>query len=178
MTLVGLAFLSLLPTPAQAGECYALEGFPNDYCFGENDGAACKNELTQDLNCNGIEVSEEEPVDLSDPICMANVDDDGNPYPNADYYIDYASFGCRYFVGDMDADGDGLGGGTITIMDANDLTELSIQLACDSCPDIPNNTQYDTDCDGVADECDNCIEQIQVYFANSDGDSWGDCCDN
>ena len=42
-------------------------------------GPPCKNELTQDLNCNGIEVGDEEPVDLSDPLCLSTTDSAGNP---------------------------------------------------------------------------------------------------
>ncbi len=165
--------------PAQAGECYQYAAIVMaDMCMGTNPGEACKNLLAQDLNCNGIEFSDEVAVDLSDPLCAANVDEYGVPYASADYYVDYASFGCAYFVGEMDTDGDGLGAGSITIMDEYGLPELSIQLACDSCPEDFDNTQYDTDCDGVADVCDNCPTQIQVYFTNSDGDTLGDCCDN
>ena len=58
----------------------------------------CTNDLTQDLNCNGIEVMNEEAVDLSDPLCLSNVDEDGVPYANADYYVEYQAFGCLYNV--------------------------------------------------------------------------------
>ena len=52
----------------------------------------CVNDLEQDLNCNFIDVSEESDVDLSDATCASTVDDEGNPFPNADYYYDYTSF--------------------------------------------------------------------------------------
>ena len=55
----------------------------------------CINELDQDLNCNYIDVSLEEDIDLSDATCLATVDDEGNPYPNADYYYDYT--GINYY---------------------------------------------------------------------------------
>ena len=58
----------------------------------------CTNDLEQDLNCNFIDVSDELAVDLDDATCAANLDGDGDPYPNADYYYDYTSFGCDYPV--------------------------------------------------------------------------------
>ena len=45
----------------------------------------CYSDINQDLNCNGIDVADENPVDLSDPICQNNTDTNGIPYPNADY---------------------------------------------------------------------------------------------
>jgi hypothetical protein len=40
--------------------------------------------FVQDLNCNGVDVTQEVPVDLTDEECLANVNDGGYPYPNAD----------------------------------------------------------------------------------------------
>ena len=62
----------------------------------------------QDLNCNGIPESEEVLVDLGEVHCQFHTDSDGVPWPNADYYVNYADFGCRFPVEpDMyDADGD------------------------------------------------------------------------
>ena len=57
------------------------------------DDEGCYNRLTQDVNCNVIDETDEVPVDLEDPMCVANVDAAGNPYPNADYYVEY--FGVR-----------------------------------------------------------------------------------
>ena len=34
----------------------------------------CYSDINQDLNCNGIDVVDENPVDISDPLCAANVD--------------------------------------------------------------------------------------------------------
>ena len=39
----------------------------------------CYSDINQDLNCNGIDVADENPVDLSDPLCAANVDPFGIP---------------------------------------------------------------------------------------------------
>ena len=64
----------------------------------------CSHTGEQDLNCNGVVVSEEAPVDPTDPLCAANTDADGVPYPNADYYYDYGSYGCRLPVVSLDAD--------------------------------------------------------------------------
>ena len=110
----------------------------------------CENDLSQDLNCNGIEAVDEEAVDLSDPLCLSTTDSEGNPLPNADYYAEYKSFGCLYPMY-MDLDGDGVldprdldGDGLIG---ANGLythlisTEggLTITLNCDNCEGIPNS---------------------------------------
>ena len=54
-----------------------------------------KNDLSQDYNCNGVEVISEEAIDLNDPLCLSQTDANGAPWPNADYYIGYQSFGCR-----------------------------------------------------------------------------------
>ena len=64
--LAGLA-LGLASAPVHAQECY--------------------NRLTQDLNCNAVDATDEVAVDLEDPTCAGNVDEDGNPYPNADFYV-------------------------------------------------------------------------------------------
>ena len=66
---------------------------------------ACQSDLSQDYNCNGIEAVDEEAIDLSDPLCQSQTDSDGNPWPNADYYVEYKSFGCLYPVADYDTDG-------------------------------------------------------------------------
>ena len=69
---------------------------------------ACKTELVQDLNCNGIEASLEPAIDLSDPTCASNVDDADNPYPTADWYVLYDMFGCDYPTAGYDLDDAGL----------------------------------------------------------------------
>ena len=70
--------------------------------------ATCQNDLTQDLNCNGIDARYETRVNLQDDVCAASVDGAGTPYPNADYYYNYADFGCIYPVVGYDADADGM----------------------------------------------------------------------
>ena len=122
--LAGLA-LGLAASPANAQECY--------------------NRLTQDLNCNAVDATDEVAVDLEDPTCAENVDEDGNPYPNADFYVEYFAFGCQHLTVDMDEDGDGLSYGTVTFIDTDGLPSTSISLECDNCPEIPNNDQMDTD---------------------------------
>ena len=61
-------------------------------------GAQAASGVIQDLNCNGVEVEEEPPVDLADPVCAENLGQEGNPFPNADYYVGYDWFGCAYPV--------------------------------------------------------------------------------
>ncbi|MGB0638988.1 MAG: hypothetical protein ACPGTU_06635, partial [Myxococcota bacterium] len=58
-----------------------------------------------------IDAADEVSIDLDDPLCLSNTDTAGNPYPNADYYLEYFAFGCQYLVVDYDVDGDGLVGG-------------------------------------------------------------------
>ena len=64
----------------------------------------CFTELDQDYNCNSIDASSEVPVDLNDPTCLNNVDLQGVPFPNADYYFDYTSYGCANPVYGLDTD--------------------------------------------------------------------------
>ena len=68
--------------------------------------AQCYNRLTQDLNCNAVDAVDEVAVDLEDPVCAETVDEFGNPYPNADFYVEYFAFGCEHLTVDMDVDGD------------------------------------------------------------------------
>ena len=67
----------------------------------------CYRRQAQDLNCNGIEVTEEQSIDLADPLCRSTTDSSGVPWPNADYYVEYGSFGCAYPVAAYDMDNDG-----------------------------------------------------------------------
>lgn len=102
-----------------------------------------------DLNCNGIDSTDEPLIDIADPACLANVDPaTGQPYDNADVYYDYYRFGCAHLlVGRYDIDGDGLGTGVVD--EGGALT----QLTCDNCPATSNPDQADTDGDGIGDAC-------------------------
>ena len=42
---------------------------------------SCYAEVEQDLNCNGIDVRDEPAVDLTDPECAEQVDENGDPNP-------------------------------------------------------------------------------------------------
>jgi len=139
---------------------------------------ACYNRLTQDLNCNAVDATDEVAVDLEDPVCAENTDDDDNPYPNADYYVEYFNFGCEYPTVDMDADGDGLSYGVVAFYDTDGIPSTEIRLECDNCPTDFNPDQMDTDCDGKGDLCDNCPTVENPPFDNSDSDHLGDKCDN
>ena len=50
----------------------------------------------------------------------------------------------------------------------------------DNCPEIANNSQTDTDCDGFGDACDTCQGFINTYpnLFDQDYDGIGDVCDN
>lgn len=142
----------------------------------------CTNEFViQDLDCDTIDVADERPVDLDDPICAATIDPETDePYPNADYYIDYGSFGCLLPVADLDVDGDSLGGNgePITLTNEDGVVVLTYDLSCDNCPFDYNPDQADVDCDGIGDLCDNCLFEPNRPQTNNDGDCIGDACDN
>ena len=139
----------------------------------------CENtSLTQDLNCNTVDVSIEQAVDLTDPYCLINVDAFGVPYPNADWYYDYYSHGCEIPVNDFDADGDGLSYGVIFFPEDAEFPSIIATLSCDNCPEDANLDQADADCDDWGDVCDNCVNVSNNDQAASDLDGLGDACDN
>ena len=82
-------------------------------------GSTFNEDIRQDLNCNLIDASEEAGlVDPAGEECDQNIDPNtGYPYDNADYYWDYESFECLYFIPDnnLDDDFDLLGGGQLPI---------------------------------------------------------------
>ncbi len=140
--------------------------------------AQCYNRLTQDLNCNAVDATDEIAVDLADPTCAENVDDEGNPYANADFYVEYFAFGCGYPTTTYDVDGDGLSYGTVVFEDTDGMPSTLLQLGCDNCPEIFNPNQMDVECDGLGDLCDNCPTIENPQQKNADGDPFGDKCDN
>ena len=131
-----------------------------------------------DLNCNGIEFLAEDLVDLGDPVCEANTDDEGEPYPHQDYYFWYEDFGCLYPVINNDQDGDGLGFGPIQVTDPETGASLIVILTCDNCGGVYNPEQLDADADGAGDVCDNCVEVPNPMQGDFDEDTIGDDCDN
>ena len=83
-----------------------------------------------DYNCNGVDAADEGTVDVSDPMCAANVDPNGDPYTSADYYYDYGTFGCLIFMPPYDLDGDGLGEGVVTLERPDNS---SLPWGCSNC---------------------------------------------
>jgi hypothetical protein len=72
----------------------------------------CENErYFQDYDCDTFDVSDEDEIDFdtSEPLCAARINPEtGAPYDNADYYYDYRSHQCDYWLGVDDVDDDGL----------------------------------------------------------------------
>ncbi|MBX2803770.1 MAG: thrombospondin type 3 repeat-containing protein [Myxococcales bacterium] len=136
----------------------------------------------QDLNCNGIDVFDEEIFDPNiDPDCLNNTDPVTlEPYDNTDYYYDFFRFVCEYPTDGNDADFDLLSQGQITIQLPDDPTVWeTVQLSCDNCPGYYNPNQYDWDFDGAGDLCDTCPFVPQVMNpGDRDSDCLGDLCDN
>ena len=149
--------------------------------------------IEQDINCNGLDVSLEAPVNPLDPEC------EDADYPNHDYYYQAGLFGCRIPVLDIpppdgfpepDADGDGLVY-HIAIPVPTDVEDpfrpdgdySVVQLVCDNCPEDANIDQRDGDCDNIGDLCDFCPTmpdpaQDPLNQTDFDGDEVGDACDN
>ncbi len=153
----------------------------------EKPAGTCYNtDIYQDLNCNFVEESEEFLIDVTDPLCAANVDPlTGLPYPTNDYYYNYFEFGCTYFIGDHDVDGDLLVGldplaglGIVSIYTPDGNPASTALLTCDNCLYEYNPDQADIDCDGAGDLCDNCLYVANPDQFNDDGDCWGNDCDN
>jgi hypothetical protein len=121
--------------------------------------------ITQDLNCNGLDVAFEAEVDLTAPQC-----DSGTPQPNQDWYYDFARFGCEFDVSGNDTDGDLLGDQPQQLFpdDFSPFPDL-IGPTCDNCGGVFNPDQRDIECDGAGDLCDMCptIPDMEVDI---DGD--------
>lgn len=93
----------------------------------------CATELTRDMNCNGVDREDEEPVDLTDPLCKKYAEDYG--ITTADGYLDYASFGCRIPLVEFDTDRDGFSEGTIEVGPQGEPPDRILGLDCENCPD-------------------------------------------
>ncbi len=126
--------------------------------------------ISQDLNCNGIDVDDEPEIEVSE-----DCDFDTN-----DLYWDYHIWECDYPTDSYDDDGDLLSMGTINIEDSDNpgLPHGTFSLSCDNCGDDFNPEQADIDMDGAGDLCDNCHFVMNPMQTNSDGDCHGDDCDN
>ncbi len=135
--------------------------------------------IEQDLNCNGLDVSEESSFDPTLPDCDP---DPGSEYPESvDRYYLYHEYGCELEISGLDGDEDGFGYGLVTTPIAG-----SFFAECDNCPATPNPEQWDADCDGFGDLCDvcpldpfpaPCSPECGLIFADWDEDGIEDGCD-
>jgi hypothetical protein len=135
----------------------------------------CDRPLTQDLNCNLVDVADEPAVDLALPACAAAVATFGDRASTGDAWIDYDVLGCALSVLDQDSDTDGFGYGDVVLADEIGNPVLEIRLRCDLCPDTADD-QSDTDCDAVGDACDACPDTADDQ-SDTDQDGRGDVCD-
>jgi hypothetical protein len=147
--------------------------FGSSIVWAANRTTTCANTtITQDLNCNGVDVAFELPVSPTDFMC------DQNPQPNRDWYYDYGTFFCEFEISGNDSDGDLLGDQPQQIFpeDASPFPD-SIGPTCDNCPQNYNPDQRSIDCDASGDLCDIC-PTLESMGMDRDGDQVGDECDN
>jgi MYXO-CTERM domain-containing protein len=174
---------------------YGVEGQPPAVQWVDLDGDGdmdLRTTLVDAAECNGGECT---CVDRIDPLT-------NEAYDNDDYYFDYASHGCTYWLVDDDLDGDGFVAfispfvtvtdpitenvrpvGQVVVTSPDGIGGSVVTLECDNCPLDFNPEQYDIDCDEVGDLCDNCQwipnkDQTNNCFGFPDGDCQGNVCDN
>ncbi len=134
----------------------------------------CENEqLVQDLNCNGLDASDERFVEVDGQECL---------YDNADFYWSYYGYECEHSTATFDSDADGMGDGQIQLFLPGETIPWEIvRLECDNCPEQFNPNQVDTECDEFGDLCDACPFTPVVRpnpNIDRDLDCFGDECDN
>jgi hypothetical protein len=93
--------------------------------------------------------------------------------------IVWGNEGGRYFVGNPDADGDGIANACdpCPLDPANDADHDGVCGNVDNCPLARNPVQHDSDGDGLGDLCDNCPFTANLDQTDRDGDGAGDVCD-
>ncbi len=137
--------------------------------------------------------------------CLDRIDPNTNEaYNNDDFYYDFQSNGCTYWLVNDDLDGDCFVAfinpfitvtdpiteetrpvGQVTVTSPDGIGGSTVTLECDNCPFDFNPEQYDIDCDEVGDLCDNCQwipnkdqDNICPLTGFPDGDCHGVVCDN
>lgn len=122
-----------------------------------DDSQSCRRPeaLWQDINCNGVAVEDEPPLDASDPECEAHENRLGESQFSADWYHDIGSFGCMFDMQGYDADEDGFGAGRL-VVETPDNSPWRVFELCDNCELYSDSWLWDADCDGIGDFCDVC----------------------
>ncbi|MEN0063424.1 MAG: thrombospondin type 3 repeat-containing protein [Myxococcota bacterium] len=190
--IVGLNFN--LPSGEVDATSWSIQGSGGDlmaqsvrWVIGDEPTGLCENEsLGQDLNCNGIDLTNEAFIDISSDECQSNVDPVSNePYDRNDYYYNYLNFDCEFPVVDFDDDRDGFSFGTIDLfLPGSSIPWDTVIFECDNCPGAFNPSQIDLGCDEIGDLCDRCPGDNEPAAAqpfsqnDGDGDCFGDTCDN
>ena len=131
-----------------------------DLCDVDDDGDGADDEVEND--CGSLpDDADSRPLD-SDADGICDVLDNCPDSPNPDQAnTDGQDLGDAC---DEDDDGDGF--------------EDDVEIACDTDPADPESRPTDGDGDGICDRIDNCVEVSNADQTNTDGDPFGDICDD
>lgn len=180
--------------PAIFGTSHVVLPGAMAWASSECQGFAFNSIITQDLNCNGIDVLFEPLVDITVEGCE---NEEGR---SQDEFYWFDVFGCEFDIVSNDQDGDGFGETPQQIFPwPGALYPSHIGPTCDNSAGVYNPDQRDMDFDGAGDftdpcptveqmqdqdqdelfdECDNCPTVINPGQEDGDYDTVGDLCDN
>jgi len=105
-------------------------------------------------------------------------DPEGPPAGLAFYYLVSARNSCAESPAGQDGAGEDIAPAFPCGTPNGDSDGDGVPDPGDTCPLVPDVSQYDADSDTVGDACDNCIEWDNPGQEDVDGDGSGDVCDN